>query len=188
MSLPVGATELMDESWWMPITLVPGEPKPYLVLFERFTPRFVMVDGSGRRHVNEAAPYHIVGRAMIDRNSPVTPSIPSWFIMDSRYLRRYSFGPAMPPFPPKKLLRNRFLEKAKSLADLADTIGVDQAALIDTISRHNQFAITGQDSDFGRGDQVFDRTYADPVSRRSPAHRSMPPRCIPVTSALRAVS
>ncbi len=169
MSLPVGAaTELMDESWWMPITLVPGESKPYLVLFERFKPGFVMVDGSGRRFVNEAAPYHIVGRAMIDRNSQRTPSIPSWFIMDRRYLRLYSFGPVMPLFPRKRFLRNSFLEKANSIAELADAIGVDRAALVDTVSRHNHFAVTGRDEDFGRGDNVFDRTYADPACSPNP--------------------
>ena len=62
----------MDEGWWMPALAVPGEELDGVAYYrplhgERAQPGAIMVDGSGRRFVNEAQNYGDVGRAMAAR-------------------------------------------------------------------------------------------------------------------------
>ena len=59
-----------------------------------------------------------------------------------------------------------------------------QASLAATVSRFNGFARSGRDADFGRGDSVYDRYYADPVNRPSPC---LAPVATPPYYALRIV-
>jgi 3-oxosteroid 1-dehydrogenase len=173
LAAPIGAARaLMDESWWMLVTVVDGHP-PYLAAFERFKPGFVMVDGTGQRYVNEADPYQLVGRAMIDRHTAATPTIPSWFVMDSRYLRRYAFGPSLPPGPRRRHIRNGYLTRADTIEELATLIGIDPDTLGGTVERHNRYAQTGHDPEFGRGDNPFDRAYGDPACTPNPCLRAI---------------
>jgi 3-oxosteroid 1-dehydrogenase len=166
------ARRLMDESWWMPVSVIDGH-RPYLTAFERFKPGFVMVDGTGRRYLNEAGPYQLVGRIMIDRHSAATPTIPSWFVMDSRYLRRYAFGPSLPPGPRRRFVRNGYLTRADTIGELAHRIDVDAANLQAAVARHNEYACTGRDLEFGRGDNPFDRAYGDPACAPNPCLRAI---------------
>jgi 3-oxosteroid 1-dehydrogenase len=60
-----------------------------------------------------------------------------------------------------KLLRDGYLKKANTIAELAKKLEVDAANLEATVARCKEFAKTGKDLDFGRGDTVFDRYYGD---------------------------
>jgi 3-oxosteroid 1-dehydrogenase len=51
--------------------------------------------------------------------------------------------------------------KADSLEALAQQIEVDVAGLRATVERMNGFAATGEDQDFGKGSNTFDRYYGD---------------------------
>ena len=82
------ALDLMDDAWWGPTIPLPDQP--YFCLAERTLPGSILVDGTGRRFVNEAAPYHDVVNAMYDRNA-TEPAIPAWLIVDQRYRNRYLF-------------------------------------------------------------------------------------------------
>jgi 3-oxosteroid 1-dehydrogenase len=161
------ATDLMDDAWWVPMFCPPDEA-PYLTVFERAKPGFVIVNGRGERFVDESAPYQHVGATMIERDRPDARTIPGWFVTDRRYLRRYPLGPIMPRGKPEKYLDNGFLLRADTIEELAGKTGVDSARLQATIRAHNGYAATGKDLEFQRGENAFDRAYADPRVRPNP--------------------
>jgi len=51
---------------------------------------------------------------------------------------------------------------------MADRLGIDRAVLNDTITRFNANARAGQDPEFGRGHQPYDRYYGDPKVTPNP--------------------
>ena len=75
--------------------------------------------------------------------------------------------------PPRKPLPRRWYKsgavfKADSLADLAGQIGVSADGLAKTVDKFNEFARTGKDTDFGRGDSAYDHYYGDPNCKPNP--------------------
>ncbi|QIB51549.1 FAD-dependent oxidoreductase [Pseudomonas sp. OIL-1] len=166
--LAIGAaTDLLDWGWWAPSLQVPGEDRARGVFAERAFPGAIVVNGEGRRFVNEAAPYLEFVDAMYQDNQKTDgKSIPCWAIFDSKFRFNYAMGPLMPAqIMPDSRLRKEWLNtlywKADTLADLASQIGVDAPGLEQTVQRMNGFAESGTDEDFGRGGNVFDRYYGD---------------------------
>ncbi|MCY1390067.1 3-oxosteroid 1-dehydrogenase [compost metagenome] len=159
------ATDLMDWGWWAPTISVPGEEKPRPIFAERAFPGSIVVNGEGRRFVNEAAPYlEFVDAMYQDNQRSGGKSIPAWVIFDARFRFSYAMGPLMPAqiMPDSRLPAdwlNDLYYKADSLPELAAQIGVDAATLVASVERLNGFARTGVDQDFGRGGNVFDRYY-----------------------------
>ncbi len=49
---------------------------------------------------------------------------------------------------------------ADTLAELADLIGLPADALEDTVARYNAMVAAGADTDFGRGDEAYDRAFS----------------------------
>ena len=80
----------MDDAWWMPAFKRPDGVMSVLVS-ERSIPRSVIVDQTGRRFVNEAAPYvTFVHRQLAGGHDPI------WFVFDRKAKNRYQFGGVMP--------------------------------------------------------------------------------------------
>ena len=161
------ALDLMDDAWWGPA--IPLSGGPYFCLAERGLPGCMLVNGAGQRFVNESAPYVDAVHAMYDGHSDAVPHIPSWLITDQRYRDSYVFA----GLPPRKPLPRRWyaagaVHRAPTIADLAEQIGVDPAALAKTVVRFNEFAQAGRDEDFHRGDSAYDRYYSDPRCRPNP--------------------
>jgi 3-oxosteroid 1-dehydrogenase len=161
------ALDLMDDAWWGPSVPLPSGP--FFCLAERSLPGCILVNGAGRRFVNESAPYVDAVHAMYDGHSAAVPHIPSWLITDQRYRDTYVFA----GLPPGKRLPRRWCAvgavfQAPAIAELAGQVGLDAAALAATIARFNQFATTGTDEDFHRGDSAYDRYYGDPRRRPNP--------------------
>jgi 3-oxosteroid 1-dehydrogenase len=131
-------------------------------------PGSIFVDSHARRYCNEAAPYEDVTKAQWRNHRNGVPSVPSYMIFDARFRHNYMLG----TLPPGKMrgdaqiqrdyIDTGFLKKAANLAELARALDLDGAALEQTIARHNDFARTGKDLDFGRGDSATDRYYSDP--------------------------
>ncbi|NOX63163.1 MAG: FAD-dependent oxidoreductase [Chloroflexi bacterium] len=162
------AVDLMEEAWWGPSSKPPDEA-PFFHVAERAYPGALMVNGLGRRFVNESAPYIDVVHAMYANHSPETPHIPAWFIFDQRYRNKYIFGLFFPMQPiPKRHLENGYIVKADNLKALARLMGVDAANLVETVSRFNEFARAGVDQDFRRGESAYDRYYGDPTVKPNP--------------------
>ena len=171
MGMAVGADLAnMWDLWRFPSAAIPGEeydgrPLSRMVVGERALPGSLMVNRSGRRFVNEAHPYTDVGRAFMtwDPVESTYSNYPAWALFDRRFRETYAVLSAMPTDDdPSWLLR------ADSIGDLADHLGIDAAALTATVARFNQMAAGGHDDDFGRGDSLFDRYYADFDRQPSP--------------------
>lgn len=156
---------------WMPVSKVPtgdGEFTAFPHLLDRYKPGIIGVDVSGRRFTNESNSYHDVGEAMI--NNDVTRSQTAmWLVCDARTLGKYGLGFAKPsPMPLGTLLRNGYLLKGRTLAELALKAGIDGPGLEQTVERYNQGASVGKDVEFGRGTTAFNRFLADPQHKPNP--------------------
>jgi len=162
-----GVLELMDDAWWGPS--IPLASGPIFCLAERSLPGSLFVNARGERFVNEAAPYVDAVHAMYDKHTEDNPHIPCWMITDQRYRNRYVFT----GMPPRKPLPRRWYKagvvfKADSLAELAGQIGVSADGLTKTVDNFNEFARTGKDTEFGRGDSAYDNYYGDPNCKPNP--------------------
>ncbi|CQD03413.1 3-ketosteroid-delta-1-dehydrogenase [Mycobacterium europaeum] len=168
------ATELLDEAWWFPAIQWP-DGRMQFMLNERMMPAQFIVNGDGKRFINEAAPYMDFGHAMIDGQQSGVTHIPCWLITDHRSWNRYVIGGHLPipkipgaPVPtgrrvPAAWLESGVVKAAMTWQEMADRIGVPAANLAETARRFNELARTGHDDDFNRGDSVYDNYYGDPT-------------------------
>jgi 3-oxosteroid 1-dehydrogenase len=162
-----GVLELMDDAWWGPS--IPLTGGPVFCLAERSLPGCIFVNGAGERFVNEAAPYVDAVHAMYDKHTEDNPHIPCWMITDQRYRNRYVFTGMPPRKPlPRRWYKSGAVFRADSLAALAAQIGVPADSLAKTVEKFNDFARTGKDEDFGRGDSAYDHYYGDPNCKPNP--------------------
>ena len=157
---------MMDQAWWIQ-TLIFPETGPHHAVLETCKPHSIMVDASGSRFVNESASYMEIGRAMYERNQSVR-AIPAWHVVDARYHRQYTYGAKAPGKIPEQWLTMGWMKKGDTLEELARACSVDPAGLQASVARFNQFCRTGQDTDFGRGDNVYNRYYGDPTVKPNP--------------------
>ena len=151
------ATDLMDQAWWSPGLIHPDGGAAFALWFAGG----IFVNDSGQRFVNESAPYDRVGREIIAEMSAGRVSHPFWMIYDDR----------RGEVPPVKATNVSLVDTdsyqatglwrtADTVAELAESIGVPAAALADTISRYNDMVTAGVDTDFGRGDEAYDRAFS----------------------------
>ncbi len=168
------ATDLLDEAWWFPAIQWP-DGRMQFMLNERMMPAQFIVNGDGKRFINEAAPYMDFGHAMIDGQQSGVTHIPCWLITDHRSFNRYVVGGHLPipkipgaPVPtgrkvPSAWLESGVVKTATDWDEMAGKIGVPAAQLRVTAARFNELAHEGHDDDFNRGDSVYDNYYGDPT-------------------------
>lgn len=132
---------------------------PHIVL-DRAKPGSLIVDASGQRFANEAVSYHEFVRAMYRNGNGAAASC--WMICDRRFIRCYGLGLIRPRTPSlRRYIANGYLTQAATPQDLARALDLPQEALAATIARFNGFAEIGKDTDFGRGDSLYDRANGD---------------------------
>lgn len=160
------ALHLMEHTWGAPTLHVPKEEKFRALFVERSLPGCMVVNERGERFLNESGPYPEFQQAMFANHAQTGGAVPAWIVFDADFRAKYPIGPMMPSaaIPDSKLRKswlNTVYWKGETLAELAQQIGVDPQGLQASARRMGEFARTGKDLDFGRGDNVFDRYYGD---------------------------
>ncbi len=154
----------MTSAWWAPTitagdeTWPDGSRKSTPILIERTLPGSIMVNRRGRRFCNEATNYSALGGAFhqFDPNTYDWANLPAWLIFDATYKAHYPVGSAYPgPDTPD------WIVSASDLAALAQAIGCEADGLAASVERFNAQASAGRDTDFGRGDSLYDVLYGD---------------------------
>lgn len=155
---------------WVPVSLVPradGTSGPFPHFVDRSKPGVIAVLRNGARFTNESDSYHDFVQAMVSATQ--TEEHCAWFLCDHPTLRRYGLGFAKPfPLPLGPLLRNGYLKRGRTLADLAATAGIDPAGLQRTVAAYNGPASAGQDPAFHRGSTAYNRSLGDPAVKPNP--------------------
>ena len=140
---------------------------PHIVL-DRAKPGLIAVNAEGKRFCNEAVSYHEFTRALYAANR-ISPCIPAYLICDRRFLWHYGLGMLRPKtMRIKPYVENGYLKKAESIPELARQIGMNPSNLEQTVLRHNGFADTGEDLDFGKGETAYERSNGDPAHQPNP--------------------
>ncbi|MVU77942.1 3-oxosteroid 1-dehydrogenase [Nocardia sp. ET3-3] len=166
-----GAVEFMDDAWWGPSIPLPRET--WFCLAERNLPGSVIVNDRGERFMNECLPYveatHRMYGGEFGQGDGPGENLPAWLIFDQRYRNRYQFAGVPPRQPlPGRWFKSGALTRADSLPELAEKLGLPVEKLEATVSRFNEFAHAGKDSDFGRGESAYDNYYGDPRNKPNP--------------------
>lgn len=160
-----------DSAAWMPVSKVDcgnGEVGVFPHLLDRYKPGVIGVLKNGRRFTNESDSYHDVGAAMITACADMDETA-MWLVCDKTTLAKYGLGFVKPaPMPIGKFLRNGYLIKGNTLAELAKNCGIDPAGLEQTVKAYNVGAARGEDPAFGRGRTSFNRYLADPAHQPNP--------------------
>ncbi|GLY16828.1 3-ketosteroid-delta-1-dehydrogenase [Kineosporia rhizophila] len=173
-------TDLMDQAWWFPSVAPVGDAAPQILLAERSLPGSLMVDGTGRRFVNESCDYMTFGQATLAqaRRDGELPTM--WLVFDEKYRSSYVLaGAVFPRAPlPRSWYEAGIAHRANTPAELAQATGAEGLAA--TLERFNELAAAGVDDDFHRGASAYDRYYGDPTVTPNPNLR-------PLTGTLYAV-
>lgn len=152
-----GDTDLMDQAWWSPGLTHPEGTSAFALWFTGG----IFVDDHGRRFVNESAAYDRLGRAILAAVDDGRLTLPLWMIYDHT-------DDGVPPVKatnvsmvePEKYVEAGLWRTADTLEELAADIGVPPGNLVETVARFNEFARSGLDEDFGRGDEPYDRAFS----------------------------
>ena len=140
---------------------------PHLAM-DRAKPGLIAVNAAGRRFVNEAVSYHDFVEAMYRSNETVD-TMPAWLICETAFVTKYGLGAIHPETTDLlKHTADGYVAVADTLEALAEKIGVDADGLQVSVRKHNEFAATGTDDDFGKGDLELNRFNGDPAHGPNP--------------------
>ncbi len=172
---------------WAPVSLVPkegGRTVPFPHFFERGKPGYIAVDRRGRRFVNEAQSYHVFVPAMIEACRGDS-DVAAWIVCDHRAIRGFGLG-ALGPAPMRIAphLASGYILRGATPAELAQKAGIDPAGLEATISTFNAGATHGEDREFGRGSDAYQRFNGAPGHQPNPC---LAPLATPPYYAVRVV-
>ena len=166
--------DLSDPASWAPVSLVPqrsGPPVAFPHLIDRQKPGFIAVTRRGKRFVNEANSYHDFVRGLI-KAAESDPPPECFLIADHRTIRRYGMGCAKPaPVPLWPHVRSGYLMRAATLDELARKAGIDPVGFARTVEEFNKHARLGNDPEFHRGDNSYNRYNGDACTSRIRASR-----------------
>ena len=183
-------TELISPGLWTPASVArnrDGQENTVIYGYlDRGRPGIIAVGPDGKRFVNESNSYHDIVMAMFARGGGAQDVF--YFITDARFVRKHGLG-AIRPWPWTLSLAPHtqagYIVVGDTITQVAERVGLDPAALENTVQRHNAFAATGVDEDFGKGSTVYNRIWGDPEMRPNP---NLVPIAHPPFVALRIVA
>ncbi|MGL4323845.1 MAG: FAD-binding protein, partial [Beijerinckiaceae bacterium] len=160
-----------DAAAWMPVSKVPlddGRTGVFPHLLDRYKPGVIGVLKNGQRFTNESNSYHDVGTALIAACADQDETA-MWLVCDAIALGKYGLGYVKPaPMPARPFLKNGYLLKGETLAELAQKAGIDAAGLEAAVREYNVGAVQGEDQHYGRGTTAFNRYLADSENKPNP--------------------
>ena len=162
----------VSPAFYFPSSLHKQTVYPHILL-DRAKPGLIAVNSDGRRFVNESDSYHDFVEAMLHTNAAV-PSVPAWLICDRAFIRDYGVGLVHPGANDRAIARyiaDGYLQRAGTLSELAQRIGVDGKNLVRTVQEHNRYAATGVDEAFGKGGTEYNQFNGDPANKPNPCLR-----------------
>jgi 3-oxosteroid 1-dehydrogenase len=164
----------MDCAWWSPSYRIP-DGRVLALISGKSNPGSIIVNGLGKRFTNEAQPYEDFVKAQYAANARGEQTIPCYLVFDATYRSKYPIGHIKPgkveadkTLPPENFTSG-LLTRANTLEALADKLGMPEQALANTVARFNEHAVKGEDPEFGRGESLHDRYYADPKVTPNPS-------------------
>lgn len=161
-----------NNAFWAPIS-VRRRRDGTMAIFPHFAldrgkPGLIAVNGDARRFVNEATSYQMFVEA-IYASQARTPTIPCFFICDRAFLKKYGLGMIRPgQVSLRSFIDEGYLSTGQTIAQLANTLGLDEKSLSETVERYNDFARAGKDIDFHKGESAYSRNIGDPAIAPNP--------------------
>jgi 3-oxosteroid 1-dehydrogenase len=140
LNLMLGFYLQPDEPGRAPIQCMAG-------ISEMCSPHTIVVNKAGLRFADESYFQSVVpALRKFDTLKHDYANLPCYLIFDRQFTERYALAhlPAGSAVPSS-------VERADTLAALADRLGIDAAGLQATVARFNGFAANGRDDDFQRG-------------------------------------
>jgi succinate dehydrogenase/fumarate reductase flavoprotein subunit len=135
---------------------------------DRAKPGVIAVTRDGKRFANEGNSYHDFVQDMVKAAKP-GEEITSFLICDHRTLRKYGLGCVAPfPLPIAEYVRNGYLKRGATPAELARHSGIDPKALEATVAEFNKNAREGRDPAFGKGSRAYNRYQGDALHGPNP--------------------
>ena len=173
------ATEHTEAGWWiptmhMPIPAVSNFEEIHQAAFDVGRPHSVCVNRNGVRFVDEACGYDDFGKAMVADQLKTGANCPCWLVFDASFRAKFTAG----GFMPTAMLSDRrippdwwdhYIFKAWTIEVLAEKIQVPAEALARTLASINAYSKAGQDPEFGRGGNAYDRFFGDPTVKPNPS-------------------
>lgn len=165
--------ELRTNAFWAPVSL-PKRRGGDSGVFPRFAldrgkPGFMVVDQNGHRYLDESTWYHDFCIRILERDK-ISAAIPSWLIADAAAVTRYGIGAVRPGgWGLRKRIREGYVVSGRTLEELASAIGADAGTLNASVETINEYALTGSDPDFHRGETVYQRHNGDATHAPNPS-------------------
>lgn len=174
LGLAVGvnfSTDVAANGAWCPVSIVPYGNAPDGVfphIIERGKPGIIGVNRRGERFCNEGQGYHDYVTGMLS-TTQAGEAAESWLISTYEFQRKYGLGISRPtPVPLRKWVKLGYVVRAKTITELADLCGIDRQGLERTITQWNLDATHGNDSEFHRGANTYQRFQGDAAHGPNP--------------------
>ncbi|MDJ0360323.1 FAD-dependent oxidoreductase [Rhodococcus sp. H29-C3] len=151
----VGAdTTLAGQAWYCPGVALPDGSAAFMVGVRGG----LLVDDAGKRYLNESLPYDQFGRAMIEHGSER-----SYLIFEATDSAAVIPTISIPSVAADAHFEAGTWVTADTIEELAALIEVSPEVLCSTVDQFNEYATTGIDEQFHRGEDPYDKFFCRPV-------------------------